>query len=383
MFAGHILFAILLVIGTVRAVLAADDIAVPLAAAAVTAVWYAAGAIRAFSEDESPAAKTWLAVLIVLWLVLVVISGEFVWLAFILAMLAWQFFSRRVAVPLVVLIAVVTVVAFALHQGRWVIGAIIGPIIGIGIAVVITEVYQRLRAQSEERRQLLQELMATQRALAEREREAGRLAEREHLAREIHDTVGQSLASVVLLLRAALAPAKSADPQAERDMQLTTALDTAKAALSETRRFVRGLEPAALERDGLPEALSTLAAESAGLGLPVAFELHGPPRRVGTGVEVALLRAAQESLSNARRHAQAHRATVTLTFQEDEVSVDIVDDGIGFDPTTVGARRADGSGFGLTSMRGRISEQGGSLDIESEPGGGTAVRATVPIGVLA
>lgn len=373
--AGHLLFAVLLTLGTVRAVLAASPslpgVASAAAGAAAAAGWYGAGALWA-TRRPGPTARVWLAGLIVIWLALVVISAEYIWLAFLLAILVWHLFPVRWAIASEVAIAAVAVTAFALHQGHWVTGAVIGPVIGIGVAAVITEIYQRLRAQSEERRRLLDELVRTQRALAAREREAGRLAEREHLARGIHDTVGQALASVILLLRAA-----PTAPENERRTQLSIALQTATAALADTRRLVRGHEtdgPA----EGLAGALTTLATESSRLGLPTDFARHGRARPLPTPVEVALLRAAQEALSNARKHSGAGRAAVTLTFQDDEVSVDVVDDGAGFDPTVPAGLRPDGSGFGLTSMRGRIQERGGELTIESGPGAGAAIRATVP-----
>lgn len=374
--AGHVLFAVLLIVGTVRAAFEFAPSAVPIVAALVTAAWYVLGAVRVPSAGTGRT-RVWLAGLVLAWLVLIVISGEFVWIAFLLAMLVWHLLPRRVAIPTVVLVAVATVVAFGAHRGEWLVGAIIGPIIGIASAVVITEVYRRQRAQSEERRRLLHELIATQQALAERERDAGRLGERERLAREIHDTVGQSLASVALLLRAAMKPAKSADPQAERDTQLSTALQTTLGALDETRRFVRGLDPEVFDRGGLADALSAAVDESNGLGFPTQFQQHGTPRTVDTAVEVALFKAAQEALTNARKHSRAPGVTLTLTYQPDEVSVDVVDTGVGFDPASV-SRRRDGTGYGFTSMRTRITERGGELTVESEPGGGTAVRATIP-----
>ncbi|MDG3008629.1 sensor histidine kinase [Rhodococcus sp. D2-41] len=377
--AGHVLFTVLLAIGTIRAVLTTSTEWAPICAAVVTALWYCAGAVWASRQPGALIPRLWLLGLIVLWFGLISLSSEFIWLAFLLAMLIWHLFPPRAALPLVITVTVATVVAFGIHQGQWVIGAILGPTVGIASAVVMTGVYQGLRAQSEERRRLLQELMATQQALAAREREAGMLGERERLAREIHDTVGQSLASVALLLRAALAPAKSDDPQSERDNQLRTALETTLAALAETRQFIRGLDPVAIERNGLTQALGALAQESTELGLPTEFRHDGAVRTLDTSVQVALLRAAQEAMSNARKHARARHATITLTFQGDEISIDIVDDGAGFDPAAVGGIRADGSGYGLTSMRARITERGGELTIESEPGRGTAVRATVPV----
>ncbi|MFB8243076.1 sensor histidine kinase [Kitasatospora purpeofusca] len=266
--------------------------------------------------------------------------------------------------------------AMGRHVGGTVSGALLGATIGLGLAAALVSAYRRIRRHLREWARLVAELTAAQAALAEREREAGRLAEREHLAREIHDTVGQSLTSVILLLRAALPPARTQDSE-ECTAQLRTALDTATGALAETRRMVRGLDPAAFSEGGLTEALAAQVAESTALGLRTTLAVEGTPRRIALSAEVALLRAAQEALSNARKHAAARRATVTLTFQDDEVSVDIVDDGRGFAPGTVG-ERADGSGYGLTAMQARILERGGGLTVESEPERGTAIRATVP-----
>ena len=137
--AGHVLFAVLLIIGTVRASFECTPAAVPIVAAAVTAAWYVLGAVRAPSAGAGRI-RVWLAGLVLAWLVLIVISGEFVWIAFLLAMLVWHLLPRRVAIPTVVLVAVATVVAFGAHRGEWLVGAIIGPIIGIASAVVITEV---------------------------------------------------------------------------------------------------------------------------------------------------------------------------------------------------------------------------------------------------
>ncbi|MET9402958.1 ATP-binding protein [Kitasatospora sp. NPDC002965] len=274
--------------------------------------------------------------------------------------------------------SVVTAVGTAMgrHVGGTLSGALLGGAIGLGVAAALVTAYRRIRRHLQEWARLVAELTAAQAALAEREREAGRLAEREHLAREIHDTVGQSLTSVILLLRAALPPTRPQDSE-ERIAQLRTALDTATGALAETRRMVRGLDPAAFSEGGLTEALAAQVAESTALGLCTSLTVEGMPRRIALSGEVALLRAAQEALSNARKHAAARRATVTLTFQDDEVSVDIVDDGRGFAPGTVG-ERPDGSGYGLTAMQARILERGGELTVESEPDAGTAIRATVP-----
>lgn len=377
--AGHVLFTVLLVIGAIRALTNTSSPVSVAVAIAVVGAWYFAGA--AWVRDKGLARqRVWLLVLIVGWLALVVISAEFIWLAFLFAMLVWHLFPLPWSAALEVLVAIIAVVGFSWHQGEVVAGAVFGPAIGIASAAVMTEVYQRLRAQSEERRRLLDELIRTQEALAMRERETGRLAERERLARDIHDTVGQSLASVILLLRAAIGQAPH---DQTHHTQLETALSTTLTALSETRRFVRGLDPEAIEKHGLSTALGALAEESTALGIPTTFAEYGQPQQIPLPYEVALLRAAQEAVANARTHAHPSSVTITLTYLVDEVSIDIIDDGIGFDPATStgpgAAPRADGSGYGLTAMRGRINECGGEVVIESEPGGGTALHAAIPL----
>lgn len=368
--AGHVLFAILIALGTVRAALDTSTLWVPVIAALGTAAWYCAGAIWV-ERRTGRLAQLWLSGLILSWLGLLIISGEFVWLAFLLALLVWHLFPMRTAIGVEIGIALASAIGFEAHQGSWVSGAVIGPIIGVGCAAVITEIYQRMRAQSEERRHLVDELTAAQHALAEREREAGQLAERERVAGEIHDTVGQSLASVIMLLRAALGAATDED----RTTQLRTALDTASGALTETRRFVLGLATPPV--DNLAAALRACADDTSGLGLPTAFAEHGARRQVPAATRLALVRATQEALVNARKHSGARTATVTLTYLDEEVSIDIVDDGVGFDPDAVGLR-PDGSGYGLTAMRSRVGEVGGDVTVESEPGAGTAIRATTP-----
>lgn len=384
LFAGHVLFAVLLVIGVVRAALDMAQPVIPILAGVAVAAWYGAGAVWV-TRRRDRVARMWLVVLILLWGGLVGLSGEFVWLAFLLALLVWHLFPVRWAIPTEVLIAVVATLGFAAHQGRWVVGAIIGPTIGIACAAVMTEIYQRLRAQSEERRNLLDELLRTQRELAVRERETGRLIERERLAREIHDTVGQSLAGVIMLLRAATADRGDdhSDATGTLAAQLNTALHTATSALAETRRMVLGLDPVGGGRDDLPQALATLAGETSELGLPTRFVELGKRGDLPTPTQVALLRAAQEALSNARKHARASQATVTLTHGADAIGLDISDDGRGFEPDATGGVRADGSGYGLTSMRSRTTELGGDFGIESGNGSGTTIRMRVPVSTTA
>jgi signal transduction histidine kinase len=105
----------------------------------------------------------------------------------------------------------------------------------------------------------------------------------------------------------------------------------------------------------------------------------GEPVVLATAVEVALLRLAQGALANVRQHARATRVGITLTYSDHEVRLDVVDDGVGFDPRLVTRPSAEGAGFGLRAMHDRLAALGGTLDVESTPGSGTAVAATVPL----
>jgi signal transduction histidine kinase len=114
-------------------------------------------------------------------------------------------------------------------------------------------------------------------------------------------------------------------------------------------------------------------------GVAAVLTTTGDARPMHPDVEVTLLRAAQEALTNVAKHAKASRVGLTLSYMEDLVTLDVRDDGVGFSPSN--GKRVNGStggGFGLTGMRQRVQRLAGRLEIESEPGGGTAVSATVP-----
>ncbi|RAY12741.1 sensor histidine kinase [Actinomadura craniellae] len=202
--------------------------------------------------------------------------------------------------------------------------------------------------------QALAENAGLQARLLAQAREAGVSAERRRLAAEIHDTLAQGLTGIITQLQAA---------DDSEHVRRATAL--ARESLREARRSVQDLAPTHLEHDTLPAALEKIAGGRAHLTVTGAVEpLHGE-------LEATLLRIAQEALANATRHAHAHRIGVTLSYMDDEVTLDIRDDGRGFTRPS--------SGFGLTAMRERAERVAGTLEIESEPGGGTAVSARVPL----
>ena len=163
----------------------------------------------------------------------------------------------------------------------------------------------------------------------------------------------------------------------EHDRHLANAERLARDSLSEARRSVDGALPAALETAALPDALREVArAWSERTGVPAELTVTGEPLSLDPEIEVTLLRTAQEALANVEKHAHAGRARLTLSFMGDVVALDVRDDGVGFD-----AQRPDpapGGGFGLHGMRQRVARVAGTLVIESEPGGGTAVSARVP-----
>jgi signal transduction histidine kinase len=206
-------------------------------------------------------------------------------------------------------------------------------------------------------------------------READVADERRRLAAEIHDTIAQGLAGIITQLQAAT---DSAEPATARD-HLDRAAALARQSLGEARRSVQDLGPGALEHDALPEALKKIVeAWSVSTGVRAAFTATGTVEPLHDEIEATLLRIAQEALANASRHARATRVGVTLSYMGDEVSLDVRDDGRGFDPRTPPRSRPAG-GFGLGGMRARAERLAGVVEIESEPGHGTAVSARLPV----
>ena len=227
-------------------------------------------------------------------------------------------------------------------------------------------------SQSFERRELIEELTSARREAAAAERAAGVAQERARLAREIHDTLMQGFASVVTLLETVDA-VLTADPARAR-AHVAAAEETARASLAEARTMVWALRPDAIAEGGLPAALRRVALAASGPSGPsVEATVAGPARQLQTDVEVTLLRAAQESLANARRHAAATHIDVTLTYFDDVVTLDVADDGCGFNP----AQASKGGGLGLRGMRERAEGLGGTLVIESAPGEGTTVALSL------
>ncbi len=208
--------------------------------------------------------------------------------------------------------------------------------------------------------------------LVEQAREAGIADERRRLAGEIHDTLAQGLTGIVTQVQAAQRVWHDADrarPHVDR------ALDLARDSLAEARRSVRSMHPGELVGSRLPEALSDLTRRwAADHGVACTCQVTGDAVPLSPAAEVALFRAAQESLTNVARHAAARRVGVTLSYLDDTVLLDVRDDGSGFSPD------ATAPAFGLITMRERLEGVGGTLVVESSPGEGTAISASIQPG---
>jgi signal transduction histidine kinase len=234
-------------------------------------------------------------------------------------------------------------IAFALWFGYWV---------------------SRVIDQSSERAVLIAELEQSRAEVGRLSHEAGVAAERARLAGEIHDTVAQGFTSIIALLQAA-------DPGLT-DERLALAVRTARENLAESRALIAALSPSALATGSLPDAIrrqvSRFTEES---GIPATLRLTGEARELPTAAQVVLLRATQEALNNARRHAGAGTVAVVLAYAETTVRLAVRDDGCGFDP-------AEDPGFGLRGMRARAEQVAGVLRITSQAGSGTTIELEVP-----
>ncbi|MFF0779681.1 sensor histidine kinase [Streptomyces sp. NPDC003720] len=349
-----------------------------VAAAVACGLVYAAGPLLPGVRGSRRSATVWLACLGAVWLALLALSADGVWLAFPLYFLHLHLLPRRPALAAVVATALAAITAFAAHQHAFSVAMAIGPALGAAVAVAVVWGYQALYRESEQRRRLIEELTATRADLARAQHTAGVLAERERLAREIHDTLAQGLSSIQLLLRAAERALPGRPDAAARhvDQARQAAVDN----LAEARRFVAALTPPALEGTTLAGALERLCATtSARHPLTVRFHVAGTPVPLPTAHEVALLRITQSALGNTVRHAGATTADVTLTHLDDHVAVDITDDGTGFDPALPPPPGPDDGGFGLAAMHARMAALGGTLTVHSSPGHGTSVSARLPL----
>jgi len=336
--------------------------------------WYLLVGRRAMYREQPNArlGTGYLAGLIVLLAVAESLAGSDI---FMLLALCPQCFMavpyRRALVAVVALNLTPVLIAIASGKGGAALGVAVGvAALGIAFSIAFGSWILKIIDQSNERAELIAQLELTRAQLAEANREAGMLAERERLAGEIHDTIAQGFTSIVMLTQAVQA-AIDTDP-ALASRQLAQVIQTARENLDEARALVAGLAPAMLASGTLAQALARLTDRAAGeLGITAAFEVNGSPRSLGTGTEVVLLRVCQEALSNVRKHAQARQAQVRLRYAEGRVCLEVADDGVGFDPESLNG------GYGLRGMRARAVDIGGNFTLRSAPGAGTSISVEV------
>lgn len=316
----------------------------------------------------------WLATLLLCWTGLAMTTLDAAFLVFPLFFVILQVTGGTLAVFLVAATTAAAVATIAMHTPLS-IGGVLGPILGGGFALTVGLGFRLLLKETIEKTRALAELSEARARSEALSRRAGELDERARLAADIHDTVAQGLSSIQLLLHAVESRMKAAPRKhdAESLESLELARKVAAENLAETRRIIAALQPAALADADLPNALAKVCSTTI-LGDAVSFVVDGQPRRLPATVEATIVRVAQASLANVVKHAHATRCRVTLTYQPDEVLLDCVDNGVGFDPT---APRPSES-IGIDSARRRVEKLGGTFTVESEPGHGCGVSVCIP-----
>lgn len=239
--------------------------------------------------------------------------------------------------------------------------------------VLVTQVRMNEQRSRENAERLTRDLEAANRQLAEYASRAEELAatqERNRLARDIHDNLGHYLTIVNVQIEAARVTCES-DPARALDA-LTKAQDMARKGLNSVRESVAVLRVSPVENRPLEDAIAELVEESRATGIATEFHLLGESRPVESKSALALYRAAQEGLTNVRKHAHASRVDVTLDFsQPDHIRLSILDDGAGASDTS--------RGFGLMGIRERVQLLDGEFKVETEVGKGFRLEVSIPV----
>ena len=351
--------------------------AVPSAAITVAiAVTYTVLGRRAVRDGDGRLSLVYLVILVVLTSAAVYFQAFGTLLLFVAYSQIWYLgTSRRQSVWLCVALTVGVFGALAVGtEGEDPFSMFSQGTVALAFAIALGLWITQVAEQSERNAQLLADLEDAQGELARSHHDAGVTAERERMAREIHDTLAQGFTSVVMLTQAARADLERGRADAARE-RMALIETVARDNLAEARGLVAAFSPLALAGGSLGDALGRLAdrftAESA-----VAVAVSIDPvvaEDLDRDQEVVLLRAAQEALTNVRRHARASSVRLTLSSQDhpDAVYLEIADDGAGLTPDKA-------EGYGLRGMRGRVEESGGTLVVGPGNGSGTVVRVTLP-----
>ncbi len=243
-----------------------------------------------------------------------------------------------------------------------------------GAALLLEQANARVRM-----RALLAELETAHRQLAEyadRVEDLTLAAERQRMARELHDTLAQGLAGLILQLEAASSHQSSGRPERAQEI-VTQAMARARATLADARRVIDGLREGPAGPADLSKAVrEEVARFTTATGIPCALDLTLPPALPDAAHDHAL-RAVAEGLTNVARHAQATQVWVHLSGADDRLEIQVRDNGVGFDP----AAATQAGHYGLLGMRERARLAGGRLEIISAPGAGTALQLYLPLAI--
>lgn len=375
---AHSALALIVVAGLVRAAAYGGPLCRDIVVLSTLLALVYGGGLATGDRWGTAARRTWVAALVTLWTALVLrapvtLTDAYVWAAIPLACAALRALDRRAA-SLAVGVVTVSLVGQLVRGSGDFTPELLVPVAAVWGTVAL---YGTLQQEAHRRRLLVEELRATREELAQQQRQAGVLTERERIARDLHDTLAQELAGGVMLLQAA-----ERDWQERPDVALTrvrAAADGLHANLAETRRIISDLTPSAVAEAGLAGALRLLCerAETEGAAARVRFRTTGAARTALDQQGAAtLFRVAQGTLANIREHARAVNVHVTLHQRPDGAELEIHDDGRGF--AQLPDRPGPSRGFGLPAARARLRECGGFLDVHSAPGHGTRVCASIP-----
>lgn len=203
--------------------------------------------------------------------------------------------------------------------------------------------------------------------------------ERKAIARELHDSIGSSLAALKVRVSKALSPDAKGDPGSMLKSleSLSSAIED---TIDETRRIYMALRPSILDDIGVVAAIEWFCRNFSRIytGIDILKRIELNEDKMPESLKIVIFRVMQEALNNAAKYSKAEMVNLSLIGSEDAIELRIEDNGVGFDPDMVSSARDDHRGLGLTSMRERIELSGGSLTIESTPGWGTRIQAFWP-----
>jgi signal transduction histidine kinase len=332
---------------------------------------FAALADRCARQDDAPVWQiaVYLGSQTVLLIFLIILSDYYFltgMLSFISVSMAQSNLPRRQALMFDVMLLAILALTFGLGGG---LNATLQVILGLGAGFVFMIAFTQL-ARSERRAR--EDLQKANTQLAEYAGQVEQLAtvrERNRLAREVHDTLGHYLTVINVQLEIVTRLIDSNPARAKE--AAAKAKELASEGLSEVRRSVSALRPSPLEDKPLPEAIRSLIEASRDAGLMVTFEQTGAVRSLSPEMETVLYRAAQESLTNIRKHAHASAANVCLTYDMSVIRLRVRDNGMG--------RKGDEDNVGLSALRERVATLNGTVLAENHLEGGFVLEVTLPI----